>query len=159
MKRKSFILSTLASGLLPALPFTALATDRPNKAFKVAAGKDRFNDSITTDPGNPDGIHDCKVSGKDTEGDLYIFEASRKTKGGPDLHRHAALDEWFYILEGEYIFKVGEEEFRLKAGDSVFVPRTVYHQFALVSEEAGKMIGVLQPVGRMETLFHERSKK
>ncbi|MEO5999578.1 MAG: cupin domain-containing protein [Chitinophagaceae bacterium] len=158
MKRKSFILSTLAAVSLPALPSLAGISDRPKKGFKVEAGKSRFNDSITTDPGNPGGVHDGKVSGKDTEGDLYIFEASRKTKGGPDRHRHAASDEWFYILEGEYVFKAGDEELHLKAGDSIFVPRTIYHQFALVSEEPGKMIGIIQPVGRMETFFHERSK-
>jgi mannose-6-phosphate isomerase-like protein (cupin superfamily) len=102
---------------------------------------------------------DCKVSGKDTAGDLFIQESRRKVKGGPNRHRHAELDEWFYVLEGEYAFKIGDDEFTLKAGDSAFVPRTVYHEFALISEVAGKLIGVIQPVGRMETLFHERSKK
>jgi hypothetical protein len=56
-------------------------------------------------------------------------------------------------LEGEYLFKVGEETFTAKAGDSVFGPRKVPHAFAKTSEGEAKMLIIFQPAGKMETYF------
>ncbi len=59
MKRRLFLQSPLFAAPLT-LQAQPQPVDRPKKAFKVAAGEDRFNDSITTDPGNPGGTMDCK---------------------------------------------------------------------------------------------------
>jgi mannose-6-phosphate isomerase-like protein (cupin superfamily) len=71
------------------------------------------------------GKFDCKVSGKDTDGDLCIYDTVRQEKGGPAYHIHHSQDEWFYIIKGEFIIKVGDDLFNLKAGDSAFAPRTI----------------------------------
>lgn len=84
--------------------------DRPKKGFKVGAGEDRFNKSSNV-PGKSGG---CNVSGKDTDGDLLILEEVDINKGGPPLHVYYKQDEWVYVMEGEYIRKVGDEIFSCK---------------------------------------------
>ena len=69
--------------------------------FKVNAGEARF------------GVHykmkgvtlnrlDVKISSKDTNGELAVFEQTGFTPhGGPPLHIHPFEDEYFYVLEGD----------------------------------------------------------
>jgi quercetin dioxygenase-like cupin family protein len=47
---------------------------------------------------------------------------------------------------------VGEDVFRLNAGDSVFGPRNVPHAFANVSD-TGRLMIVYQPAGTIEQFF------
>ncbi len=84
---------------------------------------------------------------------MYVFESSRVKKGGPPLHSHYTQDEWFYILEGEFIFRVDEQNFTAKAGDSVFGPRMLPHAFAKTNEGVARMLTVFQPTGKMEENF------
>ncbi len=94
-----------------------------------------------------------KVSGKDTNERFAIFEqTSLSPKRGTPLHVHHNQDEVFYILEGEYAFKVGEEMFNLKTGDSIFLPMKIPHAWTQVST-TGKMMVVLQPAGKLEEFF------
>ncbi|MBL0098510.1 MAG: cupin domain-containing protein [Bacteroidetes bacterium] len=96
---------------------------------------------------------DIKISGSDTENDLAVFEQRGLTpNGGPPLHIHFFQDEWFYIIEGEYLFQVGDEKFQMKAGDTVFLPRNVQHAFIQLTEK-GKMIVSYLPAGKMEAFF------
>ncbi len=52
--------------------------------------------------------NDIKVSGKDTDGQLSIFEYVGFDKIGPSLHVHLEQDEIFYVIEGDYRFKIGD---------------------------------------------------
>lgn len=158
MKRTSFLKLTLAAGGLLAAPFQALATalhrKRIGKALKVDAGKDRFGQPVSLFQGD---TFFTKVSSKDTDGDLFIFESIRDKKGGPPFHFHYEQDEWWYVLEGEFLFKVGEETFTAKAGDSVFGPRRVPHAFAKINEGPARLLMAFQPAGKMENQFKEVS--
>lgn len=71
------------------------------------------------------------------------------------MHVHRDQDEWFYVMEGAYVLRVGEETFELGAGDALFAPRNVPHTFTKVSEGRARMILVYQPAGRMEAYFRE----
>lgn len=55
------------------------------------------------------GKFDLKVSARDTGGDLCIYDTVRSSKGGPAMHRHHFQDEWFYVLRGEFVVQVGDE--------------------------------------------------
>ncbi|MEO8854686.1 MAG: cupin domain-containing protein [Ginsengibacter sp.] len=83
---------------------------------------------------------------------MTIFEYAGHEKGGPPLHVHAHQDEIFFILDGEYLFHVGEDKHNLKAGDTIFLPRTVPHAFAQLTDN-GKMFFLFQPSGKMEDYF------
>jgi oxalate decarboxylase/phosphoglucose isomerase-like protein (cupin superfamily) len=70
------------------------------------------------------------------------------------MHVHHEQDEWFYVLEGEFVVQVGDERFHLRSGDSLLAPRKVPHAFASVSETA-RLIVAFQPAGSIERLFSE----
>jgi hypothetical protein len=55
-------------------------------------------------------------------------------------------------------FRVGEETFNLKPGDSAFAPRKIAHAFAKTSEGEAQMMVLFQPAGMMEDFFLEMSK-
>ena len=74
-------------------------------------------------------------------------------KGGPALHVHPEQDEWWYVLEGEFLIRVGEETWTAKVGDSVFGPRGVPHTFAKVGEGNARLMMIFQPAGKMEAWF------
>jgi len=94
--------------------------------FNVGVGKDRFDVQIKL--GGPGGEpNDCKVSGKDTDGAMCVFEFTG-TSGGPP-HRHHEQDEWLYVVDGEFEVQVGNKRFHLSAGESVFMPRKVAHMW------------------------------
>ncbi len=154
MKRNSFLKLCMVVGSLVSVPFSALAKlsdkERVGKGFKVDAGKDRFDKSIALFEGD---TFYCKVSSKDTDNDIYVFESSRIKEGGPALHFHFEQDEWWYVLQGEFIIKVGDETYQAKAGDSVFGPREVPHAFAKIGKEEGKLLMFFQPAGKMEEFF------
>jgi mannose-6-phosphate isomerase-like protein (cupin superfamily) len=154
MNRNSFLRLFLTAGTFLTSPFTLMAKaankKRIDKGIKVVAGKDRFDKSISLFEG--DNFY-CKVSTKDTDGDVYIFESTRDKKGGPPLHYHYEQDEWWYILEGEFLFKVGDQTFTAKAGDSIFGPRMVPHAFAKTNDGPSKLLMMFQPAGKMEEHF------
>lgn len=154
MKRNSFLKLCLTAGTFLTAPFASIAKqfikERPSKAIKVDAGQDRFGKSISLLQGD---TFFCKVSSTDTNGDLYIFESVRDKKGGPPMHYHYEQDEWWYVLEGEFLFKVGDQTFTAKTGDSVFGPRMVPHAFAKTNEGNARLLMAFQPAGKMEEHF------
>lgn len=124
-----------------------------NAAFRVLAGEDLFGERRGL------GINtvDIKVTSPDGSG-LFVAEIINHAKGGPARHFHYNQDEWFYILEGEYIVEVGQQRFSLKSGDSVFAPRKVPHVWASVGEGGrGRMLVVFPFADRMEAFFRETS--
>lgn len=120
--------------------------------FSVGAGEDRFHEHIKLG----DDPNDCKISSKDTNGAMCVFEYTG-TSGGP-RHLHHDQDEWVYVVNGEFQFEVGDEKRYLGNGESVFLPRNVRHAWACVGGKAGKVINVYQPAGKMEAFFREIGK-
>jgi quercetin 2,3-dioxygenase len=71
---------------------------------------------------------------------------------------HHEQDEWFYVVEGEYVIEVGEERYEPGPGDSVLAPRKVAHVWARVGEGTGRLIAALQPAGEIEAFFEDVAK-
>src|SRR3954462_15254757 len=111
LNRRSFVqlaLSTAPLALLGATP------DTPSSGSPVVgAGRDR---------GGATQARQFKVLSKETNGAMFVMELVRSTKGGPDRHLHHEQDELFYVLEGEFLFEIGSDRFRLKTGDCVLGP-------------------------------------
>ena len=151
MKRKEFLLTTAA--VIPALLIAqndpVQKTERTDKGCVVNASESRFNEKTLIGGKNP---NDIKVSQKDTNGDLTVFEYTGNEKGGPPLHIHPHQDEIFFIVKGEYLFQVGNDKYTSKSGDTIFLPRGVPHAFAQTSD-SGKMFFLFQPSGKMEDYF------
>jgi quercetin dioxygenase-like cupin family protein len=95
-----------------------------------------------------------KVLTQDTHGELFIMEHANHKKGGPPLHVHPHQDEWFYVLEGEYIAEVGGKRITLHPGDSALGPRGVPHVWACAGNGTGRLLISFTPAGKMEALFN-----
>jgi quercetin dioxygenase-like cupin family protein len=158
MKRRNFLKFPLAIAASAAMARFAEADQPGSKpagdGFRVAAQRDRNSQELPIMGGQ----FDLKVSGRDTNGALCIYDTTRSSKGGPVLHRHQAQDEWFYVIRGEFIVRVGDDTFNLHPGDSAFAPRKVPHTFAMISEGQGQMLVLFQPAGSMEDFFLQLSK-
>jgi len=153
MNRRLFLQVPLLASAL-AIQAKNRSKTKPSKGFVVRSGKDRYQKELNIMGGQ----FDCKVSSKDTNGALLVYDTVRQTKGGPALHFHHSQDELFYIIKGEFIVKVGDDTFTLKAGDFAFAPRKIPHAFAKISEDEGQMLVMFQPAGSMENFFKEMSK-
>ncbi len=152
MKRKSFLTTAFAF-----VPFSIFALffknhNRTNRGFKVNADEARFGVHYKM-KGVTLNLLDIKISSKDTDGDLAVFEQNGFTpKGGPPLHIHLFQDEYFYIIHGEYLFQVGDEKFQMKGGDTIFLPRNIPHAFVQITDR-GKVLVTYLPAGKMEDFF------
>jgi len=158
MKRRNFLKFPIAAAALAALRLgaetTALGQDRAASGFRVGTGNSHRQEELLIMGGS----FDLKVSSRDTEGNLCIYDTKRESKGGPAFHYHHLQDEWFYVIRGEFMVRVGDETFKLQPGDSAFAPRKVPHAFAMTSEGTGQMLVLFQPAGSMEDFFLQMSK-
>ena len=98
-----------------------------------------------------------KVTPKDSN-DIFIIENAFHAKGGPAKHLHYDQDEWFYAVEGEFLLEIGQEQFRLKPGDSALAPRKIPHVWAYTGSSHGRMLIAFMPAGKMEAFFREVTK-
>jgi quercetin dioxygenase-like cupin family protein len=128
--------------------------DTSVRAIWVARDDDRFGEHQGL------GISDVffKVSTEDSHGGLLVVEMTHHRKGGPGRHFHYKQDEWFYVVEGDYVFEVGQERIRAKPGDSLFGPRKVPHAWAFVGDQPGRILFAFAPAGQMEAFFRETTK-
>lgn len=152
MKRRNFVLSALA--IMPTLVFAniqSIILMRTKKGFKVKAGEARFGKHYKM-KGVTQNILDIKISGEDTEHGVAMFEQTGLSPNAPPLHIHPFQDESFYVIEGEYLFQVGEDKYKMISGDTIFLPRDVQHAFIQLTER-GKMIVSYLPAGKVEAFF------
>lgn len=125
-------------------------------AIPLPAGKDRFQQ----DDARIWGLIplNIKLSTADSQGGPMLFEHRKMPKGGPPRHIHFEQDEWFYVVEGEFAFEIGDQKFRLTAGGSVFAPRMIPHAWACVSDTPGTMLTMVSPAGTFETFIRDTTK-
>jgi mannose-6-phosphate isomerase-like protein (cupin superfamily) len=161
LRRRSFL--QLAAAALPSSLFvrrlraqSSTSTQPSATPFTapVRADEDRYDFKRVI----PNGTTTFKVSSKDSRGDFFAMEHHHTKKGGPPRHLHHNEDEWFYVIEGEYIVEVGNQLHHLKAGDSVLGPREVSHAFAFVGESTGRFLITYAPAGKMEEFFDFQDK-
>jgi len=153
MKRRSFLKT--AAALLPAAGLNSLAFAQASGApatdqvHVVGSGLDRFGESRSR------GFSSIlfKVMPRDTGGGLFIIEHANLVKGGPPLHLHLHQEEWFYVMDGEVLFQIGDIRKQLRSGESVLAPRNIPHAFTSVSEKPGRMLIAFTPAGKMEEFF------
>lgn len=154
MKRRNFLKSAAtAFPIALAQPF-AFATQPSDtlstKGPVVHAGQDRLGEIHTGFGGLQ-----FKVSTQETGGNLFVVEHNNMRFGGPPLHLHFEQEEWFYVMEGEVLFQVGEKRVLLKPGDSLLGPRKVPHAFCSTGATPGRMLIAFSPAGQMERFFRD----
>lgn len=91
-----------------------------------------------------------KVSGEASEGTYSLIEMLHPPDVGPALHRHPTGAEAFYVLDGEYTIRCGEDVYATNAGDVVFIPKGTPHNYH--SGANGGKVLILSPAG-LENYF------
>ena len=84
-----------------------------------------------------------------------MFRQTIAPKSGPPTHIHQAEDEFFYVVNGEFNFKLGDRVVSAPARSIVFVPRGIAHTFQNVGTEPGVLLAGVTP-GGFEKMFAER---
>ena len=151
MNRRFLIRSAAVSGIASAMPLKAWAQETANKvkAAKVPSGRDRLNEQHNV------GVSDTtfKVLTDETAGNLFVMEQSNHKKGGPPRHLHYNEEEYFYVIEGNYIVEVDTERFELGPGDSLLAPRKIPHAWVFVGSGKGRLLISFAPANKMEAWF------
>jgi mannose-6-phosphate isomerase-like protein (cupin superfamily) len=92
-----------------------------------------------------------RASAEQTGGLFSLFEEVPPLVDTP-LHVHEHEDELFYVLEGDHVYTVGDEEHRVGPGGLVFAPRGVPHAQRRVRPGEGRQL-VLTAPGGFERFF------
>jgi len=93
-----------------------------------------------------------KASADTTGGAFTIFEENEPVD--TPLHVHENEDELFYVLEGEHVFQVGDQDLHAGPGELVFAPRGVPHAQRRVAPRTGRILVLTSPAG-FEGFFRE----
>jgi len=100
----------------------------------------------------------CKIGSEQTGGAYSIVENTIPPQAGPPPHVHHNEDEIFYILEGEFEIRCGEQTFNAREGSIALLPRNVPHAFRNIGEAEGKVLVTITP-GGFEEFFAEASRE
>ena len=95
-----------------------------------------------------------KVRGHETHGALLVLETVAAAGEGPPLHTHANEDEFLYVLDGRFQFRLEDEVREGPAGTCMYIRRGAPHTWRNVSDGPARMLAVFTPAG-METFFEE----
>lgn len=88
-----------------------------------------------------------KASAETTGGLVGVIEQLAPPGSGSPLHVHRNEDEWFYVMEGELTFLVGDDRVVAGAGGFVYGPRGIPHIFEVTSAEPAHFLLVAEPGG------------
>ena len=122
---------------------------RMNKPFARASGEGKTYWFLGT-------VMEVKVMGEETGGLFSILEEIDPPDFAAPLHIHHQEDEYFYVLEGEVRFTIGDETISATPGTFVFAPRDIAHKYKVEGTEPAKILSMLTPAG-LEKLFIECS--
>jgi quercetin dioxygenase-like cupin family protein len=160
MKRRSFLTGAAAAFPVAGLSRFSLGADAFGQApaapadsgvHPVEAGHDRLGETHSL------GFSTIlfKVLPRETGDNLFVIEHKDLGHGGPPVHFHLHQEEWFYVMEGEVLFQVGDTRLTLRAGESLLGPRGIPHGFVGLGEKPAHMIIAFSPAGKMEAFFRE----
>lgn len=80
-----------------------------------------------------------KATAPDTDGAFTLLEATEPPGFGPPMHIHRDAAEAFYVLAGEYIIFIDDEETRCPAGSFIYIPAGAVHGFRVGAEPSKKL--------------------
>lgn len=112
----------------------------------VAAGDGTHLDMLGT-------LATFKAFTRDTNGAYCLFEGRIMPGERAPLHFHPIDDESFIILEGHFIFHLGDEQIDATAGTYVFVPRGTVHGYENSSDAPGRLLVLVSPGDKHEEHF------
>src|ERR687893_2871696 len=95
-----------------------------------------------------------KATGESTGGQLVLLENLTAPGGGPPPHVHTREDEFFYVLDGTFEIRIGDDVHPLGPGGFAYAPRGTVHNFRNVERTPGRVLVGFTP-GGMDGFFRE----
>ena len=80
-----------------------------------------------------------KASEVETAGVVSVLEATEPPGFGPPIHVHHDCAEAFYVLEGEYLMYLEDDEIVCPAGSFIFIPQGARHGFRVGAVPSRKL--------------------
>lgn len=94
------------------------------------------------------------LRGSDTGGLYSFYEVLMPAGEGSVRHVHHDTDESFYVTDGEFEIKIGDEVHKATPGTMVYGPRGVVHSFYNTWDGPSTMLCTMTP-GGIEDFFEE----
>jgi len=98
-----------------------------------------------------------KLAGGGLPDSITVMEDVSPPQHGPPLHAHP-FEEWFYILEGSFLFELAGVPFSVGVGDFVHARSNEPHAFQNTSDKNARMLVIAKP-GGLENYFAELAEK
>ena len=92
-----------------------------------------------------------RLTSEETNGALAIIDVRIVPGNEPPRHYHSREDETNIILTGEITYFIGDDIIKAKAGDIVFMPKGVPHNFKVTSSTAS--VRLIVTPGGFENFF------
>ncbi len=80
-----------------------------------------------------------KATGAQTNDAFTLLEADEPPGFGPPMHIHREAGEAFYVLAGEYIVFVRDDEYACPTGSFIFIPAGAPHGFRVGPQPSRKL--------------------
>ncbi len=93
-----------------------------------------------------------KATSESTAGRLVLLENLTAPGGGPPPHIHTNEDEFFFVLDGAFEIRIGDELHEVGPGGFAYVPRGTVHNFRNTAETPSRILVGFTP-GGMEGLL------
>ena len=88
------------------------------------------------------------MEGGAAEGRFSLVEHPIGPRGlAAPMHLHTREDEYSFVLEGEWGFKLADEVVYARPGDLVYKPRNVWHTFWNNSDQPARLLVIISPSG------------
>ncbi|MBB6130612.1 cupin domain-containing protein [Mucilaginibacter lappiensis] len=98
------------------------------------------------------------VGGAESNGAFAAIDMLVPPGGGPGPHKHAQIEESFYVIEGEIEVKSEFGEYIAKKGSFVNIPKGgVVHSFKNKTDQIAHLLCMVVPSG-LDTFFEEIGK-
>ncbi len=86
-----------------------------------------------------------------TGGALTVLEQVMPARSGPPPHVHDRMHEYFYLLDGQINFQIGQQVHTATTGSTLSIPAGTVHGFAVLSETA-RVLNLYTPGGFTEQI-------
>jgi quercetin dioxygenase-like cupin family protein len=91
-------------------------------------------------------LETVKIGRADTNGSFGLLEIVVPPGHGSPWHVHPEEDEWFYVLDGNFTFYVGDTRLDLTTGGFAFGPKGVPHTFIAAGSAAARALVGFAPM-------------
>jgi quercetin dioxygenase-like cupin family protein len=95
-----------------------------------------------------------KATEATTGGSLVLLENLTAPGGGPPPHIHTREDEFWYVIDGTFEIRIGDEVHALGPGGFAYAPRGTVHNFRNTADTPSRVLVGFTP-GGMGGFFRE----